>query len=935
MKRLLILFIPLFISCKNQVVKTSDSLLIHLSDSVLKTVRLQVINKDIIHICATADNTLQEYNSMIVDNPAMPFTKWNYKKTDSLVILSTESLIAEVSTKNGTVVFKDTDGNVILKEKNGGGKTFAALEAGNKKLFSVRQVFESPDDEAFYGLGQHQNRQMNYKGEDVELAQHNLVAIVPFLYSSKNYGILWDNYSITRFGDSREFQPISGLNLFSKDGEPGGLTASYFHQNKLVLSRMEDTIDYQYLESMDRWPGDVPKRDVKIVWEGSFSSETEGNHKFSLYASEYFKLWIDDKLIFDRWRQNWNPWYHKFQVEMAKNEKHTIKIEWIPNEGYLALLHLDPLPVGEQNNLSLYSEVAHAIDYYFIKGNSADEVISGYRKLTGKAPIMPKWAMGFWQSRERYKTQEELTGVVKEFRNRGIPLDNIVLDWFYWREDDWGSHEFDKERFPDPDGMIKELHDSFNTRIMISVWPKFYRGTGHFDQMNEKGFLYQRNLQLERKDWVGPGYISTFYDAFNPEARKLFWHQINEKLNSKGIDAWWLDATEPDMQSNHSIAERKLMMDTTFLGSGAQFFNAFSYFNSKAVYEGSRAIDPDKRVFILTRSAFAGQQRYAAVTWSGDVASRWSDLGDQVAAGINFSISGIPYWTHDIGGFSLEKRFENPQGKDLDEWRELNTRWYQFGAFCPIFRVHGQFPYREVYNIAPESHPAYRSMLYYNKLRYRLMPYIYTLTGMAYHQDYTIMRALVMDFPGDRNVHNISDQYMFGPSLMVCPVHEYKARQREVYLPAGTGWYDLNTGKYYNGGQNIITEAPLEKIPLFVKQGSVIPFGPEMQYTGEKNADSLVLYVYGGRDAEFTLYEDDGVTYNYEKGDFSFITIKYNDENRILTIENRQGEYPGMLKDRVFKVVFIDPEKETGIDVIPSTAGTVNYNGTLQSLEIK
>ncbi|HJX71107.1 MAG TPA: TIM-barrel domain-containing protein, partial [Bacteroidales bacterium] len=542
----ILLLIPLIISCHSgQVEKLQDGLMIHPVDGTTGLIKIQVVAKNIIHVTAGPEEQLDNKSSLVTVKSAPLFQKWNYSKQGHIITINTEKLRAEVSLSTGEIAFKDTEGNNILCEPEGGGKSYTPVMIDGEKFYSLRQVFKSPEDEAFYGLGQHQNRQMNYKGADVELAQHNIVAVVPFFYSSRNYGILWDNYSITRFGDPREYQSISSLNLFSKDNKPGGLSASYYHNNRLLLSRQENSIDYQYMESSGNWPENIPTTDVKVIWEGFISSDNEGIHKFSLYASDYFKLWIDDTLIFDKWRQNWNPWHNLFTVEMKKDDKHTIRLEWTANNSYLALLHLNPMDEKEQNNLSLFSEVGKQIDYYFIYGKDADEVISGYRQITGKAPIMPRWAMGLWQSRERYKTQEELLDVAKEFRKRGIPIDNIVLDWFYWEEDQWGSHEFDDKRFPDPAGMIKELHDNLHMNIMISVWPKFYRGTTHFSEMQERGFLYQRCLETDRKDWIG--YVSTFYDPFNPDAGKLFWNQINEHLNSKGIDAWWLDATEPDM----------------------------------------------------------------------------------------------------------------------------------------------------------------------------------------------------------------------------------------------------------------------------------------------------------------------------------------------------------------------------------------------------
>ncbi len=344
---------------------------------------------------------------------------------------------------------------------------------------------------------------------------------------------------------------------------------------------------------------------------------------------------------------------------------------------------------------------------------------------------------------------------------------------------------------------------------------------------------------------------------------------------------------------------------------------------------------PDQRVFILTRSAFAGQQRYSAATWSGDIASRWYDLKAQIPAGLNFCLAGIPYWTTDIGGFSVEYRYEHPNEADLDEWRELKTRWFQFGTFCPLMRVHGQFPYREMFNIAPDNHPAYQTMLAYDKLRYRLMPYIYSLTGMVTRQDYTIMRALVMDFGNDPAVLNIGDQYMFGPALLINPVTEYKARSRAVYLPAGTGWYDLHSGKYFQGGQTIQAEAPYTDIPVFVKAGSIIPCGPDIQYTSEKPADPIRVFVYTGADGSFNLYEDEDVNYNYEQGKFSIIPLIYNQQDQTLTIGEQKGDFPGMLQSRTFEIIWISENKPDGLNFQVKPDAVVTYEGSSLSIKLK
>jgi len=368
-------------------------------------------------------------------------------------------------------------------------------------------------------------------------------------------------------------------------------------------------------------------------------------------------------------------------------------------------------------------------------------------------------------------------------------------------------------------------------------------------------------------------------------------------------------------------------MSPTAMGPGEKYFNAYSLVNAKGVYEGQRNSSPDKRVFILTRSAFAGQQRYGAVTWSGDIVSRWSDFKDQIATGINFSLSGIPYWTMDIGGFAVERRYYNATGETLKEWQSLNTRWFQFGVFCPIFRSHGQFPFREIYNIANTGSEEYNTLVYYDNLRYHLLPYIYSLAGHSYFNDYTIMRGLVMDFNADPNTHNIADQYMFGPSLLINPVYTYKAESRSVYLPNTSGWYDFYTGEYVQGGQTIDAKAPLSKIPVYVKEGSIIPAGPKIQYTNERPADPLTLYVFTGKDASFTLYEDEGENYNYEQGKYTNIPLQYNEATQTLTVGKRNGSFSSMLQKRRINIFWVRKDQSVGVGVTTPPHQVIEYAG--------
>jgi alpha-D-xyloside xylohydrolase len=908
------------------------------SSSGIKRIRLEPVSDQIIHVTAIAGGDFLPERSLMAIRQEPAKVEFAASTEQDRVLLRTGAIQAEVSTLTGLISYRDLQGNLLLAQSEQPATALMPKVFNGEPSFQVTQLFNAQDNEAYYGLGQHQQGIMNYRGRRVDLVQYNTDIAVPFFVSNKGYGLLWDNYSITRAGDIRDYEPLSALRLFSKDHTEGWITASYADRkspDKVVFTRPVSEISMNWLTDQHKFPDSIKPADAIVNYEGSVASGLAGLYQLQLKYAGYIKVWFDGKLVADYWRQAWNPGAATLDLELQKDKKVQIKIEWTPDggESYLGLTCLPPVPEALKNTFGLCSESGRGVDYYFIKGNSADEVISGYRRITGKAVLMPKWAMGFWQSRERYKTEEDILSTVKAFRDRKIPLDNIVLDWSYWKEPEWGSQEFDPARFPHPEQMIKSLHQQ-HVNLMISVWPKFNKGFDIYEGFDQKNFLFKRNIADGRRDWIGKGYANTFYDAFNPVARTAFWSLMNKRLYTKGIDAWWMDATEPDMHSNLPVEIRKELMNPTYEGSSTTYFNAFPLVNAKGVYEGQRKANPQNRVFILTRSAYAGLQRYAAAAWSGDIASRWEDMKTQISAGLNFSLSGMPYWTMDIGGFSVERRYEKAAGADLEEWRELNTRWYQFGSFVPLFRVHGQFPYREIYNIAPESHPAYKSMLYYSKLRYRLMPYIYSLAGKSYHEDYTIMRGLVMDFPQDLKASNLNDAYLFGPSLLISPVLGYKDRDRDVYLPAGQGWYDLYSGKYFKGGREIKAAAPYEKIPVYVKEGSILPTGPELQYTSEKPADPLTLFVYTGKDAVFSLYEDEGTNYNYEKGAYSTIRFSYKESTGTLTLEKRQGEYTGMLKNRTFNIVFISPGSAKALDFNRKPDKTLKYSGAQMQVKM-
>ena len=635
-------------------------------------------------------------------------------------------------------------------------------------------------------------------------------------------------------------------------------------------------------------------------------------------------MWLAGALRIDHYKQNWATEYDQFKIHLEAGKRYPIKIT---NSTGNTLRLLWKTPPAARDT-SMWSEVGEGIDYYFIHGPEIDQVIAGYRDLTGRASMLPDWAFGFWQSKNKYNTQDELLRTLAEFRRRAIPLDNIVQDWQYWPADRWGDHEFEASRYPDPVGMIKAIHDQ-HARFMISVWGKFYPTTDNYKALNGINALYLPTIKEGTRDWLQRGY--TFYDVFNAPARRMFWDQVNRALFTKGVDAWWMDATEPDIvqPSPPTLESLRQAVDRTAIGTASRVMNAYPLMNSEAVYDGQRSVAPDQRVFILTRSGYAGIQRYATVTWSGDITSTFATLRKQITAGLGFSVSGTPYWTSDTGGYTMEPRFTNArEGDALDEWRELNARWFQFSTFCPLLRVHGTDRPREMWNIGDETTPAYQAQLKADKLRYALFPYIYSLAGAVTHDGYTIMRPLVMDFRNDAKALDLADQYMFGPAFLVNPVTEYKARTRSVYLPGGTTWYDFWTGKPSAGGKVITADAPYDQIPLFMRAGSIVPIGPDQQYIGEKSRDALTLYVYTGANGQFSLYEDDGRTYAYERNGFSRIPLSWNDATRTLTIGARTGSFAGMPANRTFTVVLVSSGTPVGYAGSQTPGRTVNYQGT-------
>ena len=567
------------------------------------------------------------------------------------------------------------------------------------------------------------------------------------------------------------------------------------------------------------------------------------------------------------------------------------------------------------------SEAGSMVDYYFVYGPDFDNIIASFRNATGNAPMFPKWAFGLFQSQDRYKSQAEVLSVKDGYRKNNIPVDCIVQDWFYWEPNVIGSHVMYPERYPNPKAMVDELHAA-NIHAMISIWPVMAKGTKTYDQMAHSGGLTDILW-----DNVMTHTFDNYYDAHSEQARELYWKQAKDSLVGRyGWDAWWVDQCEPD---NGTLLDARRKSNFA-IGRGIDYFNTYSLEHSKGLYEHWRKDIPNKRAFFLIRQSFAGEQRNAATLWSSDISCTWDAYRNQVPQGINSCASGIPFWTSDIGGYHFHWT--------APDWstpinRELFTRWFQFGTFSPIFRIHGKGE-RALFSENWDA-PTKSILLKYDNLRYRLLPYIYSLSWKVTNEGYTIMRSLAFDFRNDEGIQNIPDQYMFGPSVLVNPVtaRMYSLpnakdikKIRKLYLPKSTNWYDFWTGKLIPGGQTIDAAAPIETIPLYIKAGSIVPMGPYLQYATEKVADPIELRVYTGANADFVLYEDENDTYNYEQGKFATIAMNWNEAEKTLTIKDRKGDFPGMLKDRTFRVVWVTPKN--GIGVEPAKlAETVQYSG--------
>lgn len=552
--------------------------------------------------------------------------------------------------------------------------------------------------------------------------------------------------------------------------------------------------------------------------------------------------------------------------------------------------------------------IGKCADYYFLYGENADGVVSKMRYLTGKVPMLPLWAYGFFQSKERYKTQQESVDVVTKFRALNIPIDCIIQDWRYWPEHEkdsiWNSHSFDQKRFPDPKKWINDIHN-LNTKLMIVAWP------GFAPYSPQRKIFEEKNMILNFDSYPATS-GSKPYDVFNPEAREMYWESLNKGIYSYiKNDGWWLDSTEPD----HMNVKPEDFEQPTFLGSYKSVKNAYSLLHNKGIATNQRVANPNNRAVILTRSGFVGQQRYGSITWSGDVRSTWLNLEKQIPAALNFSLLGIPYWNSDIGGFQAYD-WRKDGGTKSPEFQELYLRWMQFGLFSTMMRSHGTGLPREIWHFGKKGDWCYDAQERYINLRYSLLPYIYSTSWNVSNADESFMRALFMDFPEDKNTHDLGHQFLFGKSILVVPVTKYNVKSWDIYLPKGADWFDYWTNEMKQGGNWVQREIDKTTVPLYVKAGSIVPFGPKVQYATEKKWDNLLLKVYPGSDGTFTLYEDEFDNYNYEKGDYTEIPMAWSEKSQTLTIGERKGKYKGMIMDRKFTIKLVN-----------GTEKVVNYSG--------
>ena len=776
--------------------------------------------------------------------------------------LKGEKIIVNVDKKTGNLSFTDNTGNIFLSEKANTRKLIPDSVMG-EPCYIAEQSFESPNDEYILGLGQFQDGQYNLKNVTRRLTQVNSQISLPLIYSNKGYGLLWHQYGLTDFNPADNFVTLEITESSEGNNKEIEITTTSGTQKvsqRQSLYTGKFSVPQNGIYSIFLDLGDMDNRQYVVI---------DGNP-----CIDISNFWLPPTacaLIHLKTGEH--------HVQIVCKSSNTPKLSWeLAND-----------------KTTFRSPNAKLLDYVVFYGPSTDKVISTYRKVSGNVPMLPRWAYGFWQCRERYTSGTNLVETVKEFRKRNLPMDVIVQDWQYWGNNGWGVPQFDETNYANPAGFIKEIHD-LNAHFNISIW-------SNPDKNSKIGKDYiLENLYIPDSKWL---------DYFNPLTRKTYWNTLNKNLFFYGVDSWWMDATEPENDALHG--------QKTYLGLGDFYRLTYPLFVSRAVYEGQRETTSRKRVCILTRSAFFGQQRYGTINWSGDIGGTWDSFKRQIVAGLNYTITGMPYWTTDIGGF-----FRPGKAQYTDEnYQELLIRWYQWGAFNPIFRIHGYQSETEPWHFSQQVQNNMKKIL---DLRYRLLPYIYSEAWQVTESGSTIMRSLVMDFNGDDSALEQDYEYMFGKAVLVSPVTEFNTEEWNVYLPKSVYWYNFWTGEKNEGGKFIKTEAPIDKIPLYIKAGSIIPMGPIIQYATEKN-DPIEIRIYSGADGEFTLYEDENDNYNYEKGDYSTIAFKWDDSKKILTIGERKGTFAGMPTEHKFNIIRVEKNRAVGIISTETFDKVINYKG--------
>lgn len=844
---LIIVLMPVFMFAQRYQKYTlqKDRLSIQLSQGRLDIIPL---SDKVINIKWEKDNLKEEREFILINK--LPVPAFKFIETAQTLKLSTGAVNVMFDKKTNVIDYSNNTGKIFLSEKAGSRKLTPDSILGNP-CYIAELSFNSPENEYLFGLGQFQDGHYNLKNITRKLIQVNTQIAIPFLYSSKGYGILWHQYGLTLFNPA---------------------------DNVIKLSKKDTASGKKKDVEVTTTSGTQRVTRLQALYTGNFFVDRDGDYSMMLDLGNMESrhlLIVDGKPQIDQ-SNLWLPSAASKIVHLRAGN-HTAQV-------LCKSTNIPKLSWRFANNETTFrSPNAKELNYVVFYGKDADNIIANYRSLSGNVPMLPLWAYGFWQCRERYTSGNHLVQTIEEFRKRNLPVDVIVQDWQYWGKYGWGVPKFDEENYPNPDQFIKKLHN-LNAHFSVSVWENLDKKS-----VVAKDYL-AKNLYIPNSPWI---------DIYNPEAQKTHWNALNKNLFSFGVDSWWMDATEPE---NDALTGKQ-----TYFGLGDFYRLTYPLFVSKAIYDGQRNTNPQKRVVILTRSAFAGQQRYGTINWSGDIGWSWDTYKRQIVAGLNYSLTGMPYWTTDIGGFFRPGRTQY----DDKTYHDLLIRWFQWGTFSTIFRIHGYQTETEPWKYGEKVEANMRKML---NLRYRLMPYIYSQAWQVSKYGSTIMRPLVMDFSNDTNAIKQAYQYMFGNAMLIAPVTEAGILDMNVYLPKAAGWYDFWTGKRFNGGQFIKINTPKDKIPVFVKAGSIIPMGKPIQFTGQKLMDTLEVRVYKGDNAEFSLYEDEGDNYNYETGKYTSIPFKWNEKIQTLTIGTILGSYYGSLTKRIFNIVFVNKSNGTGIE---------------------